>query len=175
MIRTERLNIKVLEKKHLEPLREMRNDPTTWRWLTDVRFISELEQEMWFEKLVQDRSKMYLAIEDKFDNFVGVLRSDEWDKTNRSVRVGSDIARSYRGQGYGTEALGSFIDYLFKQQNMHRIWLLVSEGNDVAKKLYKRLGFKEEGRMHDALYRNGKYWDYISMRILENEWKWEIK
>ena len=175
MIETERLNLKVLEKKHLEPLREMRNDPTTWQWLTSIKFISELEQEKWFERLSQDESRLYLAIEDKMGNFVGVIRSDEWDRTNGSVRVGSDISRSCRGQGYGTEALGSFVNYLFKQQNMHRIWLLVSDGNVVAKKLYSKLGFKEEGRMRDALYRDGKYWDYISMSILEEEWKWENK
>jgi len=175
MIETERLNLKVLERKHLEPLREMRNEPNTWHWLTDVSFISEVGQEEWHRKLSQDKSKMYMAVEDKDGNFVGALRSDEWDRTNNSVRVGSDIARAYRGQGYGTEALGSFVDYLFKQQNMHRIWLLVVDENEVARKLYRKLGFKEEGKQRDAIYRDGSYHDYISMSVLDDEWKWETK
>jgi len=173
MIETERLNLKILEQKHLAPLREMRNDPTTWQWLTDVGFISEVGEEKWFEKLSQDKSRMYLAVENKEGNFVGVLRSDEWDRTNRSVRVGSDISKSYRGEGFGTEALGNFVDYLFTDQNMNRVWLLVVDKNEVAKKLYKRLGFKVEGIQREAIFREGEYHDYIMMSVLCGEWSWK--
>ena len=175
MIETERLNLKILERQHLEPLREMRNDPSTWHWLTDVVFISEKDQEKWFEGLQGDRLRLYLAIEDKEENLVGIIRSDAWDRINRSIRVGCDIAKEYRCKGYGTEALGSFVDHLFKHQNLHRVWLLVVEANEVAKHIYEKLGFKEEGKQRDAIYRDGKYQDYISMSLLEDEYFESLK
>ena len=181
MIETKRLKIIPLEEKHLENLRQMRNDPTTNHWLTDIMPISEEAQKEWFKKLQLDKSRTYLAIESNIksttiygytysSSFIGILRSDKWDRVNRSVRIGIDIAKEHRGQGYGTEAFGAFIDYLFKQQNMNRLWFLVAEENKIAQKLYKKLGFKEEGKQREALFRDGKYHDYLMFSLLEGEW-----
>lgn len=185
MIQTKRLNIIPLETEHLESLRKLRNDPTTNHWLTDITPISAAEQQAWFEKISRDKSKMYLAIMVQWSPanlsgmnewvFAGVLRSDEWDRVNRSVRVGIDIVPKFRGKGYAAEAFSAFIDYLFKQQNMNKVWLLVAEPNEVARKLYKKLGFIEEGTQVDALFRDGKYHNYISMSILKKLWKKHIK
>ncbi len=183
MLTTNRLSIVPLEEEHLEPLRKMRNDPTTWHWLSSVDPISSFQEKEWFINLQHDKSRMYLAIEqEKFNparmgvgeinkQFIGILRSDEWDRTNRSVRVGVDIAPEFRGKGYGTEALGAFIKYLFLDQNMHRIWLLVCSDNEVGIKLYKKLGFTYEGKQRKAIFRDGTYHDYLSFSLLETQWK----
>ncbi len=171
MIKTERLQIVPLESSDIEPLRLMRNDPTTRHWLTDTSIISKEMQSRWFDKLHGDDSRLYLAIKNKEDSFVGILRSDQWDRINHSVRIGLDIGPDYRGKGYGTEAFEGFINYLFNEQGMHRIWLLVARNNKIAIKLYERLGFQQEGTMLDALFRDGEYIDYLSMSILENQWK----
>lgn len=181
MINTKRLSIIPLEESHLGLLRILRNDPTTNHWLTDISPISTEQQKEWFKKLSLDKTKLYLAIMVEWSplylssmeewRFAGILRSDEWDRANRSVRIGIDITAEFRGKGYGSEAFSAFIDYLFKQQNMHRIWLLVADANKIARKLYEKLGFKEEGRQKKALFRDGKYWDYVSMSILEDQWK----
>jgi RimJ/RimL family protein N-acetyltransferase len=173
MIETERLNIRPVEKQDLAAIKAMRNDPTTWHWLTDTFPIQD--QEVWFNKLQLDRNRLYLVVEEKIDQgglaFAGILRSDEWDRTNRSVRIGVDIAPNAQRKGYGTEAFRAFIDYLFSQQNMHRIWFLVADDNAVAQGLYNKVGFKEEGRQRQALFRDGRYHDYIMMSLLEDEWK----
>lgn len=181
MIKTKRLTIIPLEEQYLESLRQLRNDPTTNHWLTHTFKINKSAQRKWFKKLQKDQTKQYLSIlmEKNIDIlsmipewvFVGIIRSDEWDRLNGSVRVGCDIMEKYRGNGLGTEALSGFINYLFNERSMHRIWLLVARPNKIARKLYKKLGFKEEGRQKDALFRDGKYHDYISMSILEDQWK----
>lgn len=172
MIESERLHMRAIENRDLEPLREMRNDDSTRQWLTFNGLITKEQQEAWFERLGQDDSRLYLAVESKEGELVGVLRSDEWDRDNRSVRVGSDIHPDHRGQGYATEALGSFVNYLFTEEEMHRVWLLVVDKNEPAKRVYEKLGFQTEGVQRDAIHRDGEYHDYISMSILENEWTW---
>ncbi len=170
MIKTKRLQIVSLEREDIESLRLMRNDPTTRHWLTDTSIISKEAQEKWFDKLYDDDSRLYLAIKNNKEQFVGVLRSDQWDRINHSVRIGLDIHPDFRGKGLGTEAFEGFINYLFGELGMHRIWLLVAENNAVAIKLYARLGFSREGVMRDALLRDGKYTNYLNMSVLESEW-----
>jgi len=180
---TRRTTVVPLEEKHLEPLRRMRNDPSTNHWLTDIAPITKEQQLNWYEKLKNDESRMYLAIEAKrehvlvdnglgvFEDFVGVLRSDQWDMNNRSVRIGIDISPKYRRKGFGREVFKEFINYLFDNYALHKLWFLVAEGNNIARTLYEKLCFKEEGRQREALFRDGRYWDYVSMSMLENEWR----
>ena len=44
--------------------------------------------------------------------------------------------------------------------------LTVLSINPRAIKAYEKCGFKEFGRRHDALYRNGKYIDLIYMEVI---------
>ncbi len=171
MIDSERLNIIPLEVRHLKDLRKMRNDFSTWYWLTDPSPINEINQNQWFGNVSQNPKKMYFAIEDnRVDSFIGMIRSDEWDRVNRSVRIGIDIATKFRKKGYGTEAFQAFIDYLFLHQNMNRIWFFVVADNKPARGLYKKIGFKQEGIQRKAIYRDGKYHNYVMMSLLAEEY-----
>lgn len=45
------------------------------------------------------------------------------------------------------------------------------EYNQVAQKLYKKIGFIEEGRKRKAVYKNGEYIDELIMELLRDEYK----
>lgn len=163
--------IKPLQKKHLEKLRVLRNDPDTNYFLTSIVPINEDMQEEWFKKISLDNSKMYLAIENKSNVFLGVVRCDEWDKINQSIRVGVDIMPEFRRQGYATEAFKILLRFLFNELGLNRIWLLVLDYNKRALTLYKKLGFRIEGKQREAIFRNNKFNDYIMMSILKKEYE----
>jgi len=77
----------------------------------------------------------------------------------------------YRNKGYGKKVYDLILKFCFNYLNFNRIWLLVIENNEIALNLYKKKGFKEEGRMREAIYRHEKYYDYIMMSILKEEYK----
>lgn len=162
------ISIIPLEERHLEPLRQLRNHPETRYFLTSTAIISKKQQQAWFERLCRDKSRKYYAIE-KEGKFVGVVRSDEWDKANQSVRIGADVIPEYRRQGIAARTYKLLLDYLFRQLNIHRVWFLVAEFNKPALALYKKIGFKKEGVQRQALYRDGKRHDYIMMSLLREE------
>lgn len=168
-LKTGTIKIIPLEEKHLEPLRLLRNDPETSYYLTSVMPINPVAQQAWFHALSLDSSKMYLSILLTDNTFVGLVRCDEWDKINQSIRIGVDIVSTYRRKGLATQAYELLFDFLFHQLHIHRIWLLVADYNTNAIALYKKLGFVVEGRQRDMIYRNGSYHDYIMMSILKNE------
>ena len=120
---------------------------------------------------ISDR-RYYVVCDDGHD-FIGIVRNshDEIDKANRSIRVGADIVRELRGQGYGRKVYRLLKKYCFDYLNMHRVWLAVLDTNEAGRRLYESEGFEVEGRYREAIFRDGKYHDYILMSILEQQYR----
>ena len=164
------IGIRPVEDRDLAKIAALRNDQDTWTWLGDPRPVFEEDQVRWFASLAARSGRYYFVVAQRDRSFIGLVRMDEHDHINRSIRVGADVLPELRGQGFGKAIFRLIKRYCFGYLGVHRVWLLVLESNERAKKLYLGQGFKEEGRLRDAIYRNGKFMDYISMSILEKEW-----
>lgn len=165
------LSIRPLEREDLPWLQELRNSQNTWMFLTDINMVSLEQETLWFQQLQTDRSRKYFTvIENTTKDKVGIVRFTSIDYINRSICVGADISEDYRGRGYGKQVTELQLEYCFKFLNMNRAWLLVADFNTKAHHIYQSTGFKEEGRQRQALFREGKYYDYICMSVLANEY-----
>ncbi len=104
------------------------------------------------------------------DKLIGTLGLEKIDHMNRTATLGIFIGdKEYLSKGYGTEAIRLLLDYGFNYMNLHSIKLDLMSCNERALKCYKKCGFKEAGRIRENRFTNGKYYDTISMDILENE------
>lgn len=74
---------------------------------------------------------------------VGHLGLREIEQAQGSARLGIGFGYPYTGQGYGTEALRTFLDAFFGPLHFTRLHLDVSLYNQPARRLYQRLGFRE--------------------------------
>lgn len=155
----------------LELMRRLRNDPSTWEHLTDPNLVTEAGQRRWFESLSSRPDRKYFVASNRNHSFIGIVRMDEYDPLNRSIRVGADVSPQLRGRGLGNKVFTAILAYCFDELNVHRAWLAVLETNVVARKLYAKQGFHVEGKYRKAVFRHGKYLDYILMSILENEYR----
>ncbi|KAL1674847.1 hypothetical protein EV122DRAFT_293173 [Schizophyllum commune] len=91
---------------------------------------------------------------------------------NRDVTLDIAIRQGMQGRGYGTEVLRWLVGYTFRALGMHRLSLDLFESNVGAYRIYKRLGFVEEGRLREAVRTPEGTWDdLIHMGILEDEWR----
>ncbi|GAB7354686.1 hypothetical protein MBLNU459_g5106t1 [Dothideomycetes sp. NU459] len=100
------------------------------------------------------------------------LKASSPDMTHHSCsELGIDILHQYQAQGYGAEAITWALDWAFGSARLHRVELMVLGWNERVKALYERLGFKEEGRKRENLWRDGRWWDEIYMGLLEDEWR----
>lgn len=173
------IGFRPIEKRDIEDIRKLRNEPSIWMYLTDVTQISSEMQERWFEGLSKSKDKAYFSVfKEKKDfpisyegDFLGIIRMDQIDYINRSIRVGCDIVPKERGKGYGTKTFKAILEFCFGHMGMHRLWLLTLESNKVARKLYKNVRFQEEGRFRESIWRDGKWNDCIVMSILEDEYR----
>jgi len=171
MFRYGPIAMRPVEAGDLELMRRLRNDQTTWQYLSDATLISTEMQLRWFDNNSRSLDDRYYAIvlPDEDNRFIGIIRTDEIDYKNRSIRVGLDIVSEERGKGYGTLGFQMIFRYFFDHHSFHRLWLCVLEDNEIAKRLYKGAGFIEEGRLRRAIWREGRWKDYIIMGVLEDE------
>lgn len=87
-----------------------------------------------------------------------------------SAEIGVVIKAYYRRGGYATEAIEWAIHWAFHIAGLHRVEVKLPEWNDEAKEFFKTIGFLEEGRRREVLFRGDKLWDEVHMGLLKGEW-----
>jgi len=163
---------RVIEKADLEILRKLHNDPSTWMKLYNIDFIDENDQLDWWQNLHKNKSdkRFVICLAEKTETVIGRLRIQNINWLHHNCEIGLDILAEYRGKGYGLKSYKMVLEFLFNHYNMHMVYMKVADFNPNAKKLYEKVGFKETGRLPRSYFRNGKYWDYIVMSIISDEY-----
>jgi RimJ/RimL family protein N-acetyltransferase len=139
---------------------------------TPYRFIGEEVDQQWFDHYLRNRDHaVRLCIFDTDANrHIGNVQLSEIDHVNRSGQFGIFIAEvDYQSQGIGTFATRHMVSHGFRDLNLHRIWLSVLKDNSRAIRTYERIGFRHEGLMREALFKNGQYCDVVQMSLLSQE------
>lgn len=90
---------------------------------------------------------------------------------SRRAMLGIGITKEHQGKGYGREAINWLLDWGFSQVGLHTIALKVNSFNEAAIRLYKGVGFVEEGREREVRYMNRKWYDVVLFSMTEGEWE----
>lgn len=85
--------------------------------------------------------------------------------------LGYAIGRGAEGQGYMAEGLRSAIDYVFREQGIHRLMANYMPRNIRSGNLLKRLGFVAEGLARDYLLIQGEWRDHVLTSLTHPHWK----
>ncbi|KOS29314.1 acetyltransferase [Bacillus anthracis] len=117
------------------------------------------------EKIRKSNEKGNLYIVYEIDNkVVGFLLFNryELDRLRHAGTMG--IKEAYCNQGIGTKLIEFLIRWAKEQNGLEKICLGVVSVNDRAIKVYKRMGFVEEGRQRKQIkYEDGSYGDDVLM------------
>lgn len=129
------------------------------------------EFQEWMEKHLDEMCAFSIRSLEN-DQRIGLCTLDGFDWTARSAWVSIGIGeRAYWGKGYGTDAMDQLMRFAFEQLNLRRVNLDVFEYNPRAYQSYRKVGFKEEGRLRQWMQRAGERYDLIFMGILSEEWQ----
>lgn len=171
-IETERLLLRELKKSDLNDYIEYRKNPEHHRFLSsnasdDINVYKDSVNEC-VEKYKTEWPRLYWAIELKSQKkMIGAVSVEEHSRMHKFVSIGWGLNLDYQGQGYAFEAVSAFIDYLFQNQDINRIEIVIWKGNDRSEKLAKKLGFKYEGTKVKSRYKNGKCYDALLYALLK--------
>lgn len=102
---------------------------------------------------------------------IGIITCESVDFEMEHAEVGIALLSSAeRGQGLAAEAMTIFIDFLFRDLELHRLNARIISGNEDSCKLFKRLHFRHEGTQRDYVRRGSRYLDMNIFGLLARDW-----
>lgn len=166
--------LRELSQQDLANTWRWRQDPSLVEWLGEpFRFINPETEQAWFESYLQQRERaVRLAICLKADHrHIGNLNLTQIHPVHRMAEFSLLIGEAdCRGKGLGRMAAALGIAHAFEDLNLHRLELRVRPDNLPALKIYRALGFREEGHLRGTLYKGGRWHDQLIMGLLAEEY-----
>ena len=102
---------------------------------------------------------------------IGLTSLDKINWISRNAYISIAIYdTNFWGRGIGEEATRLLLEYAFEYLNLYKINLEVYEYNERAIKLYKKIGFKEEGKLRENNLRHEERHDVIIMGMTAEEY-----
>jgi len=116
------------------------------------------------------KKEIFLIINDKKSGKqAGAILLHDFSWHNRRAMLTISISPEYQGKGLGFESSKLLIDYAFKNLQVHKVCLEVYAFNKKAVNMYKKLGFKLEGRFKKHSFKDGKYVDLLFMSLIKDD------
>jgi len=116
--------------------------------------------------------KGFIIADKESEEYIGQIDLVNIDWKNRVAELGIVIGDEEKlGKGFGSEALMLLEEFVFNRLNLNKLQLTVHDYNKGAYKCYSKCGFKEEGRIRENFFINGRYTDIIHMGILKREYE----
>lgn len=148
------------------------NNAAVTRYLQSMRPWSVAEERAWLERIMRndDPTSVTFVVETSDGEYSGSAGLMHIDPRNHSAEAGIVIGRPEDwGRGLGTEAMLTLLRHAFEEMNLHRVHLRIYAFNERGLRSYTKIGFVEEGRQREALYRHGAWHDVVTMGILQHE------
>ena len=174
VIRGERVYLRATERSDVPTFVRWFNDSETLSYLSMRAPMSEATEDQWFTEMLAHEGKsayhfVMCRLED--DRPIGTIGLFSVDTVNGNAGIGIGIGeKSLWGQGYGTDAMFTLLDFGFGQLRLERMWLEVYDFNTRARRSYEKCGFVLEGTERHAIFKRGQYHDVHLMSILRDEW-----
>jgi RimJ/RimL family protein N-acetyltransferase len=102
------------------------------------------------------------------EEIVGSIRFFKSTPYFDGLEIGYDVFDPHqRRQGIMTDSL--CVDYLFQSTKIHRVQLIIAEGNIASERVAQKCGFTYEGTARQAMFARGRHHDMKLYSLLRHE------
>ena len=173
-LETQRLTLRDFKESDLVTFATYRNDPQVARYqswesydLAQARQFFAQQQALAFN---QPDSWYQIAIIDKTsDEMLGDCVIHFLADDNAQVEIGFTLATKHQGHGYGKEAIGALLDFIFLQLNKRRVIAVTDVKNNGSIHLLEGLGFRQEGHFVENILFKGCWGSEYLYALLRRE------
>lgn len=129
--------------------------------------------ENWIRNMVETGKVVQMIIcETKDDTPLGSVYIRDIDRRHNKAEYGIFIGEeSARGRGIGTAAASLMLEYCFREEKLHRVYLRAFASNARAIRSYEKAGFAREGLLREDVCIEGEYRDIVWMAAINPDRK----
>ena len=169
----ERLYLRGIERKDLSgEYFQWLNDYEVTRYLESGRFPNTAEaMEAYYQSKANSPSDaLFMIVLKEKDRPIGTIKLGSINWVHRTAEYAVMVgAKDAWNRGYAAEAGLLLLDYAFRRLNLHKVILGVAGDHEASIRMCERLGFRQEGRLSEMVYVDGRYEDKIFMGMTREE------
>lgn len=161
-----------VQESDLPHFQKMVNDAAVQKFILVDWPLSEVGQRTWFERVSKpDPSNITVAVRTLEGELIGNM-TITFDEKKRIAKTGSLIGLSeHRGQGYGTDAKMTLLDYAFNWRDMRKVVSPIIGYNVRSRKYAKKCGYRFTARIPGEHFRFGKWRSEVLYTCWREEWQ----
>jgi len=124
----------------------------------------------WIRRTLASADRVWSVVASDDGRYLGQVGIHQIHARSKVGRLGVVISRrDEMGKGFGSAAIRAALDRGFSELALHKLWLMVFRDNERGQRLYKRLGFIEEGILREEYFHEGRWHDMVRMSMLAHE------
>lgn len=123
----------------------------------------------WRDRLVGTRSAFRICAEVEGELVGKGVLLRRGSPAFQTLAIGLAVASAWQGRGAGATLLRTLVDAASDDPETHRVELEVDAQNEVARGLYRRVGFVEEGVRRMRSWRSDGYCSTLCMALVFEE------
>lgn len=169
------IELRPLSKRNVSPFYKWINDDEVIKYSLSVflKINNKEEIDKWYKELIENNKianyGIFLKTNGELIGYTGICDISETNKSGEFyIFIGE---KRMWGKGIGTIVTKQILKIGFLEYKLNRIFLTVSEANIGGIKAYKNAGFKLEGKLRQACFRENEYHNKIMMSMLKSEYK----
>ena len=163
------MSLRKLDEPDLELMLSWRNHPIVRAGMFSQGVIELHQHKAWFRRESQKRDSAWFLFVDMNEKPAGVVYFTEMDRIANHAFWGFYAAPD-APRGTGTQMGVEALDYIFNEEQFHKINAEVLESNARSYKFHRKLGFRTEGTFCDHYFGSGGYESVTRFALLAREW-----
>lgn len=157
-----------LQFSDCDRLLHWRNQPHVADFQYSDHVISTSEHRAWLQRtlLRSDCQYWVTSYDTKPIGLAGLIKIEPDNKKGLFVLYIGELG--FEGKGIGTWMARSVLKYAFESMKLNKVYVEVFEDNNAALALYRKVGFQQEGKLVDHVYKQGEPRTVLYMSIFSN-------
>jgi len=130
---------------------------------------AEEDAQAWITAAINQNPEINFVIANSDELIGGIGLMLQPDVYRFSAEIGYWIAEPFWGKGIASLTLVALSKYAFEHFDLNRIFAGVFQGNRASMRVLEKSGFKLEGRLRNAVYKDNHFKDQLMYSILRED------
>lgn len=169
MLHIKDFSLESMDETHLKKLLEWRNSQRIRDLMYSDHEITIEEHEEWYRNINKNGNRIVKVFSYK-DKWIGQVSFSELDQKNNKCSWGFYIGEDDAPKGSGSIMAYYALSYIFETYGIRKLCAEIIDFNVSSFSYHTKLGFVEEGRLVQHVYKNNNYVDVIIMALFKDNW-----